>query len=155
MRLIRFLSFVMILFLMSTSIFASSTLTKSLVAGYWVTIDGTTNKPSSIIQVIPDGQFYIGKIVKIFKENHQQSSDICKACQGAQQNKPILGLTIISGMQCSLDACKNGMILDPRDGKLYHATMTLVQNGDALKVHGYVGIPLFGKTVVWYRTKSL
>ena len=44
----------------------------------------------------------------------------------------------------------NGRIYDPRDGKTYKCKMTLQKDG-TLKVRGYVGVSLFGKTVVWNR----
>ena len=125
------------------------------MAGNWETIDGKTKKPSAIIRVERVGDVYEGKIVKIYTVTTEKSDDICKECKGEQKDKPILGLTIISGMQCLPYSCEDGMILDPRDGKLYHASMKLVENGQKLRVHGYVGIPLFGKTVIWNRVSTI
>ena len=45
-----------------------------------------------------------------------------------------------------------GTIYDPRDGKTYQCKMTLRKDG-TLKVRGYVGLSLFGKTVVWTRAR--
>ena len=43
-----------------------------------------------------------------------------------------------------------GTIYDPRDGKTYKCRMTLKKDG-TLEVRGYLGLALFGKTVVWTR----
>ncbi|MDP1574711.1 MAG: DUF2147 domain-containing protein [Coxiellaceae bacterium] len=137
------------------AVFADKTNKVSLVAGDWETIDGKTKKPSAVIRVARVGDIYEGKIVKIYTVTTEKSDDVCKECKGEQQDKPILGLTIISDMQCLADYCKGGMILDPRDGKLYHASMKLVENGQKLRVRGYVGIPLFGKTVIWNRITTI
>ena len=45
---------------------------------------------------------------------------------------------------------RGGTIYDPRDGKTYKCAMSLKPDG-TLEVRGYVGLALFGKTVVWTR----
>ena len=75
----------------------------------------------------------------------------CHHCRDDRKNKPILGLTIIRNMRCQQGSCVGGTILDPRDGKVYRATMRLFDAGRLLKVRGYIGISLFGKSVVWAR----
>jgi len=43
-----------------------------------------------------------------------------------------------------------GWIYNPDDGNVYSATMTLADDG-TLRVNGYVGLSLFGKSEVWTR----
>jgi uncharacterized protein (DUF2147 family) len=145
--------FVMSLFFVSISpfAFAQTASNTQSVAGYWQTMDSKTKKPSSIISIQPQGQFFDGKIVKIFSVKPERKAELCIRCKGSQKNQPILGLTIINQMVCQPEYCTHGTILDPRDGKLYHATMRLTNQGQQLKVRGYVGVPLFGKTVIWQR----
>ena len=69
----------------------------------------------------------------------------------ALRSRPILGMDLVAGFSRKSDTkWVGGTIYDPRDGKTYKCKMTLEKDG-TLKVRGYVGMSLFGKTVVWTR----
>lgn len=120
------------------------------VTGDWQTIDHATHQPSSIVHIEKVDGKYVGNVTKIFEENGHKVDDLCINCKGEQHNQPILGMKIIYDFEQRNGALK-GMILDPESGKLYRCQMKLIENGQRLKVRGYVGTPLLGRTDIWQR----
>ena len=63
----------------------------------------------------------------------------------------MLGLTIVYDMKHEGLHYDDGMILDPRDGSMYHAMMDVSEDGKELAVRGYLMIKALGQTQVWHR----
>lgn len=69
----------------------------------------------------------------------------------ALRNTPRCGLKILDGFSPAKNNTWNGgKIYNPSDGRTYSSTIHLAEDG-TLKVRGYIGIPLFGKTTKWQR----
>ena len=70
----------------------------------------------------------------------------------AVQARPIIGLPLLANFVPGDedDVWSDGTIYNPEDGEIYSCTMSLL-DANTLKVRGYVGLPLFGKTQVWTR----
>ena len=69
----------------------------------------------------------------------------------ALRDRPLCGLQILTGFQSTNDALwQDGEIYNPDDGLTFSSTMKLSPEG-TLKIRGYVGISLFGKTLEWVR----
>jgi uncharacterized protein (DUF2147 family) len=134
-------------FLFSVFLFAQS----QTVIGKWKTIDDETGKAKGIIEIYEKSGKIYGKLVDILEQEHKKK--ICIKCSGEDKNKPILGMTVIKGLSKEDDEYTNGKILDPKNGKLYKCYITL-ETKDKLKVRGYIGISLFGRTQYWYRVKN-
>lgn len=67
----------------------------------------------------------------------------------AQRNHPLCGLKILRGFKPAGDnRWDSGTIYNPSDGAVYHSVMRLKPN-DTLEIRGYVGLPLFGKSITW------
>ena len=122
------------------------------VNGFWET-DDDEGQPQAWFffeQKEKDGP-WVGHLVKGFKKPGEKFVDTCVKCTGDQKNAKMLGLAIVNGMKRDGLTYKEGTILDPRDGSVYHAEMELSADGNELAVRGYIGIPIFGKTQIWKR----
>jgi len=47
---------------------------------------------------------------------------------------------------------ENGEILDPKSGKIYSCKIEL-DGKDKLKVRGFMGVSILGRTQTWYKVK--
>jgi uncharacterized protein (DUF2147 family) len=135
-----------------TVLFASSALaqTQSPV-GRWTTIDDETKKPKSVVTIWEEGGKLFGKIEKLFRAPNEEQNPLCDKCEGALKNKPVVGLTILRDLAKEGSEWKAGTVMDPANGKTYACILAVEDGGKKLKVHGYIGIPLLGRTQYWVR----
>ena len=69
----------------------------------------------------------------------------------ALRQRPLTGLELFSGFNYDGDGrWTGGMIYDPNSGKTYRCIITWV-DGNTLKVRGYIGVPMLGRTETWKR----
>jgi uncharacterized protein (DUF2147 family) len=121
-------------------------------AGLWQALDDDTKQPSGWFLITNHDGVYSGIIAKMFMKPGENPNVTCDKCTDDRKDHPWLGLEIIRGMkQEEPDKYSGGNILDPRDGKIYHATMKVTQDGQTLVVRGYLGIELLGKNQYWTR----
>jgi uncharacterized protein (DUF2147 family) len=120
--------------------------------GYWTTIDDDGKTPSSVIQVFPKGKKLFGKIVQLI--NPREKDPKCTACKGDRKNQRIIGMEILRDFEQDDDEWSGGYILDPREGKEYNCYLEVIEGGKRLKVRGYVGIALLGRTQYWQKSEA-
>lgn len=133
-------------------LFASTQLFAQSVLGKWKTIDDVTGKPKSIVEIYEyQGKTY-GRVVKLFREPSEDQDPVCDKCTDYRKDKKIMGMNVITGLTKSGSEWSGGEIMDPKTGKIYKCYITLESN-DKLKVRGYIGVSLVGRTQYWYREK--
>jgi uncharacterized protein (DUF2147 family) len=67
------------------------------------------------------------------------------------RDRPLSGLELFAGFSYDGDGrWSGGTIYDPNSGKTYRCIITWVDD-DTLKVRGYVGVPMLGRTETWTR----
>lgn len=131
-------------------LFCNALSAQNSVIGKWKTIDDETGKAVSIIEIYEKSGKIYGKVMEIL--NPKTRNGHCEKCPPEDKDKPILGLTIIKGLSKEGKEYNGGKILDPKSGQLYKCYITL-EDKDKLKVRGYIGISLFGRTQYWHRVK--
>lgn len=123
--------------------------------GYWKTIDDVSGKPKAILQISMDANNTLsGHIVKTFATPGERKLIFCTACKDERHNQPILGLVILEQLKHSETdplAWENGQILDPKNGNFYHCNLRVADNGQQLRVRGYIGLPMFGRSQTWVK----
>ena len=71
----------------------------------------------------------------------------------AKRGQPLCELVIGTGFrQTKPTRAEGGRLYDPESGNTYSGTLAL--DGAKLRLHGYVGIPVFGRTEDWNRAPS-
>ena len=118
------------------------------IEGTWITQDDETGKQKSEVLIyIESGKLY-GKITKLLLP--EDDGKICVNCKGENKDKPIEGLVIINDLQLEDNIWEDGTILDPKSGKIYDCYIGF-EDDNTLKVRGFLGFSLLGRTQVWKR----
>lgn len=118
--------------------------------GTWTTIDDATGKPKSIVQITEANGKLEGKVLEVLQSD-QGPHPVCKACDGERKDKPVEGMVILWDVAKDGDVWDGGRILDPKNGKTYKVKLSMLENGQKLDVHGYIGFAWLGRSQVWER----
>jgi uncharacterized protein (DUF2147 family) len=117
------------------------------ITGIWLTHG---DKPARI-QIYKTGDQYNGKIVflQFPMENGKPMVDRNNPDKSIQ-GRPLLGIALLTGFKFDRDEWNQGHIYDPESGKTYSCTLSL-KDAQTLKVRGYVGFSMLGRTEIWTR----
>lgn len=118
------------------------------IEGTWITQDDETGKKKSEVLIYKENGKLYGKITKLLLEEDQGKK--CVKCKGTNKDQPIEGLVIIKALEFDDESWDDGTILDPKSGKVYDCSIGF-ENDNTLKVRGYLGFSLLGRTQIWLR----
>lgn len=119
--------------------------------GLWRTIDDKTGKEKSLVRIVEANGELRATIEKLYREPNEELNPNCDKCPGDRKNKPVLGMTIMTGLKKAGSEYDGGEILDPANGKIYRCKMWTAEGGKKLNVRGFIGVSLLGRTQVWVR----
>ncbi len=123
------------------------------ILGKWLNEDKDAH-----IEIFMKGDKYFGKLVWIKTPNDPETGKpkLDKHNPDPElQKRPSLGLELLTNFVFDDDEWEDGEIYDPKTGKTYSCYMEFPDedNLNNLKIRGYIGISLLGKTTYWTRVK--
>jgi uncharacterized protein (DUF2147 family) len=132
--------FLIVLLLFCTNGFAqTSTLDSDKIVGlYW------SPKKNAKIEFYKKGNVYFGKTIWVSnpkKDTENPNSQLRK--------RDLVGLDLLTNFIYDNGNYSGGQVYDPENGKTYSCKITC--NGQNLKVRGYIGISLLGRTETFER----
>ncbi|MDB5014144.1 MAG: peptide protein [Daejeonella sp.] len=98
------------------------------------------------IEIYKKGREYFGRSVWVAYPRKDTKNPI-----EALKTREVLGIDLFTNFSYEDGVYTSGKVYDPESGKTYDCKMSL--NGDMLKVRGYIGISLFGRTEFFKRIK--
>lgn len=116
------------------------------VVGIWA---ASENKAR--IQIYRSDNKYYGKIIWLKEplKNGKPKLDQ-KNPDTRLRNTPVIGLIVLKDFIFDDDEWNSGEIYDPSSGKKYSCRITMPDK-NTLKVRGFIGFSLFGRTETWKR----
>jgi uncharacterized protein (DUF2147 family) len=130
--------------------FSVSAMAQMSPVGVWQTIDDKDGTVKSEIRIVENAGVISGKVDKIL-DTKAKPDERCVECTDERKDQPILGMEILRGLKQTegKDRWEGGNVLDPKNGKVYRATVTPIEGGKKLQMRGYIGF--FYRTQIWNR----
>jgi uncharacterized protein (DUF2147 family) len=124
--------------------------------GVWRTISDVDGKPRGLVELKLVNGTLTGTAVGTLVPG-EDPNRVCDRCTGARKNKPVMGMQILWGLkQDPKNPLKfvGGQVLDPDNGGVYQAQVTLSPDGQKLTLRGFVGISAIGRSQNWVRSPN-
>jgi flavin-dependent dehydrogenase/uncharacterized protein (DUF2147 family) len=117
--------------------------------GVWRTFDDRTGRERGLVRIVEGEGGLTGVVAGTV--DPAEGARLCDLCEGGQRGRPILGLTILTGLHRDGAGWSGGRILDPETGSVYRCNLRLEEGGQVMVLRGYLGISLLGRSQTWRR----
>ncbi|MDX1506864.1 MAG: DUF2147 domain-containing protein [Woeseiaceae bacterium] len=116
------------------------------VFGTWLTGDG-----DGWVTITPNGTGLSGVIAGSPNDDAERSTVDDKNPDPELRSRKLIGLELFTGFRFDGDdRWVDGTIYDPNSGKTYRCIIT-IRDRNTLRVRGYIGFSLLGRTETWTR----
>jgi len=117
--------------------------------GRWKTVDDVTGKMNSVVDIWEENGKLYGKIERLINPDPNDPDPRCVRCSGDLNDRHLVGLRIVWDLTKDGGRWTGGEILE--SGKIYRCSITVKDGGKKLRVRGFIGFSLLGRTEYWLR----
>lgn len=122
------------------------------ILGLWLNEDKDAH-----VEIYKNDNKYYGKLVWLREPNDEETGEPKLDDENQDESlrsRPVLGLLLLRDFEFDGDdEWEDGRIYDPKNGKDYKCYMEFNDSKDDLKVRGYIGFSMLGRTTYWTRVK--
>jgi len=115
--------------------------------GHWQVVNSDGSPGGHVDTYLVDGKLF-GRVTEV--RPGRTPRDVCDKCSGEYKNQLILGMILMRNFRQQGDDWVDGTVVDPENGKEYKGKIWAVGK-DTLRMRGYIGISLLGRTESWVR----
>lgn len=142
--------------LLATAAHADSRISVDEILGPWL-----TEKKGAVIDIYrcgsDDDQELCGRIAWLRKP-YTDDGELKRDPENPDpslRDRPLCGIEVFTGLKRNdKDTWTFGRVYNPKDGRQYRAYLDAKDDG-TVRIRGYVGIPLFGKSETWTRPQGI
>jgi uncharacterized protein (DUF2147 family) len=118
--------------------------------GHWQVMNSDGSPGGKVDTYLVNGRLF-GKITEL--RPGRTPNTVCDKCSGEYKNQLVLGMVVVRDFHPDGDDWVDGTVVDPDNGKEYKGKIW-AEGNDNLKMRGYIGISLLGRTESWVRIPS-
>ena len=115
--------------------------------GHWQVVNSDGTPGGKVDTYLENGKLF-GRVTEV--RPGRTPHDLCDKCSGEYKNQLILGMVILRNFHPEGDDWVDGTVVDPENGKEYKGKVWAM-GSDRLKMRGFIGISLLGRTEDWVR----